>query len=481
MIIPKNIILKRFFQSLVLGIISPIVLAACANSQRYINTDVANIKTYADSQNQIFEQAKKDKKIKNSPITLITDSGIVTDNSFNQSLWEAISRVSVQAGINNSGYQETTKSNDLPQQYNLALNDKKIWVLSGFGQQEKFKEWLKVPANKKSFVEKKIVVLAIDWDFKDNNTEFMPQGQGISLNYKTEQSAFIVGYATAAYLAAKYHNEETKRVVSGFGGGNFYGVTSFLSGWLAGIGYWNHNNTDINDPAFTNAKNKKVKFNQDTIILDTGFSETTAVKQKVTALVKEKTPQVVLPVAGTLTGTTLNAIRDSQTVIGVDSNQALAFPAFKNKFFTSIEKRVGLTAYRVLSALLRDDLDSEFLKQDASNKFVLTGATNAANLHLFKGFNDRFVDYSPSQLANANDRTLAEKALELGKKVFEEKTKNNSSSNSTTNIEPAGVMISKEHPALKIPDMSDPSKNQEYLDKYIKEYINNTTTTKSNK
>ncbi|UUD38083.1 BMP family ABC transporter substrate-binding protein [Mycoplasmoides fastidiosum] len=462
---------KVLLTGLTMGILSPLILAACGSgagvnvgATPVATTDVARMQSYVQSQDQVFAAAKAAQTVQDLPITLITASGQVNDNSFNQSLWEAVSKVSQQAGITPGSYQETRTETELAGQYQFALrSNKKIWLLSGFQQASELEKWLKVDSNKKAFVDNKIVVVGVDWVPPAN---IIPEGQSISLLYKTEESAFMVGYATAGYLAKKYENDDAKRFVTGFGGGTFAGVTSFLSGWLGGVGYWN--NANMTTPFLEANKAKPVKFNQDTIILNTGFADNANVRTQITRLVQEKTPQVVLPVAGTLTGTTLEAIKDTeQLVIGVDTNQALAYPQFKEKFFTSIEKRIGLTAYKAMAELLLNKAaTSEFLKQDETHRFSPLGSTKPSNVILNKGFSDDFVAYSASTLKDETDRKLANDALAAAQTIF---TKRTSGSASATI---SGVTFAAAYGSLNIPDMQDATKNQTILNAFIKDYVN---------
>lgn len=459
--------------SLASAIFGSFILAACGNTNQYPTTDVAGINAYAKTRDEDFKKAIADKTLQDLPITLITAAGKVNDNSFNQSIWEAIAKVSTQAQVTTNNFLETANETNLQNQYTSALNSgRKIWVLSGFQQYDAIKAWLAIAANKEKFEKNKIVVVGIDLALSDSDN--LPKGQFISLNYKSNEAAFVVGYAAAAFLANKFSSQADKRVLSGFGGGTSSGVTDFLSGYLGGVGYFNH--LDVN-------KSKQVIFNNDSIILNTGFLQNDTNRATIAGLLNLKTPQIILPVAGSLTGTTLDLAKanDNQFVIGVDTNQSLAFPNFANKFFSSIEKRVGLTAYKVLVALLLNKANSdEFFKDKNEQQFSLVGSTNPKNAFLKKGMLDEYVGYSASTLL-AENKTDANKFLEEAKKVFETGKSSSSTeeeSKKTSNtLSINGVQFYNEYTnkGIYIPDMSVSSKNQEYLNKFIKEYVNSTT------
>ncbi|MDQ0514314.1 basic membrane protein A [Mycoplasmoides fastidiosum] len=451
------------------SMIGSMVLTACGSGAPVVaTTDVARLQDFIDRQNPVFETAKQAKQIQDWPVTLITASGQIQDNSFNQSLWEAVSKVSVQAGITPGTYQETFEDTNLASQYQLALrNNKKIWVLSGFTQGAILSNWLKIPANRQAFIDKQVIVIGVDWA---PDPEVVPPGQGIELLYRTEESGFMVGYATAGYLSKKYPTDPTKRIVSAFGGAADAGVTSFLAGWLGGIGFWNNTNETT---GFSNkADNQPVKFNDNSIILNTAFIENNSIRAQINALVNHNHPQIILPVAGVLTGTTLEATKNSdQLVVGVDTDQSLAYPQYQNKFFSSIEKRLGYTTYKILSELLLNKANtSAFLQQDSANRFNLVGSMQPSNVILNKGFDDEYVSYAASTLADPTDRAIANDALKAAAELFAKH-----SSKPTVHI--PDVKLAEIYGSLNIPDVSIDTNNQMILNAYIRNYINQNQST----
>ena len=328
---------------------------------------------------------------------LITAAGRVNDKSFNQSVWEAMSLYKEQAEITDKKtitFRQTEEDNQLPYMYDLALNEGyKTWVLTGFQQETLFKSWLARSGNQDKFIASKAVVVGVDW----NGSSFIPKGQFFGLGFKSQEASWVVGYAASQYLSTT-----DKPYLSSFGGGIFDGVTDFNNGFLQGMLDWNTANPD-----------KKVKFHSgnkqaNSINLSTGFLVNPEAMQTVESIVGigADVPQIIMPVAGTLTTTTIDNINDkrsSQMVIGVDTNQSLAFPNDKGKFFSSVEKKVAVGVYKALILLADIPLDFKEGTTVDDAGFESTFVEYQTNAYVEYGFDKGLVGYSPSTLSNSDD------------------------------------------------------------------------------
>lgn len=325
-------------------------------------------------------------------------------------------------------------------------------------------------------------------DFAIDDTA-LPKGQAIFLNFKTQEAGFIAGYAAAKYLSEKYAGatEAAKRVLSGFGGGAFAAVTDFLAGYLSGVFQYN----------ITVDADQTVKFSSDNVVLDTGFTPTIDADAKVAAIVNNKQPKIILPVAGVLTNNTLAAVKkngNQQFVIGVDSNQAVAIPNSAEQFFTSIEKRTGYTVYQTYADLLLNKADSSvFLQQDTQSRFKF----GVSNVNLVKGFDAKFVNYSRS-LVPGEDGVKINADLKAAEAIFQNRSKLSlgalktyASSSEATALSSffgsmlvgglnATTMFQTEYMPLLIPNMKNGDKNQEILNFFIKNFVNQINKTNVN-
>ena len=347
---------------------------------------------------------------------LITAGGLVNDKSFNQSVLESMKLYQRQAEITDKEtitYKETTDNAMLSVAYDEALaKGYQTWILTSFQQSDYLKTWLNIADNKTKFIEKKITIIGVDWD----GSSFVPEGQFFGLGFKTQESSWVVGYAASEYLSTT-----DTPYLSSFGGGVFDGVVDFNNGFLQGMLDWNTNNPKT--PVRFHSGNMET----DKIVLNTGFESTSDAMQIVKDIVgtsDSKSPKIILPVAGSLGATTLDDIKakkSGQMIIGVDSNQALAFPSDKETFFSSVEKKVAVGVYKALMLIAGIPLDFISADKETNDKgFEGAFAINVKNAFVKYGFDKGLVGYSPSTLAG-EEAAKVNALLDKSFKLFNEK------------------------------------------------------------
>ena len=392
-----NFIAKKILGGLLLAGIVPatLLLTSCSTSSEEpfdIGISKETEKYYGE---KITEQSFVTPEKVMRKTMLITAGGLVNDKSFNQSVWEAMLLYKEQAGIIDKEtitYRTTTDDVLLASMYDQALSGGyKTWVLTSFQQGPLFESWLKQSDNQAKFIASKAVVVGVDWD----GSSFIPAGQFLGLGFKTEEPSWVVGYAASQYLSTT-----DKPYLSSFGGGIFDGVTDFNNGFLQGMLDWNTANPD-----------KKVKFHSgnkqaNSINLSTGFLVTPEAMQTVEDIVGTgvDVPQIILPVSGSLTTTTIDNINDkrsSQMIIGVDANQSLAFPNDKGKFFSSVEKKTAVAVYKAIILLAGIPLDYNVCE---INDLGFEGGfvEHQTNAFVKYGFDKGLVGYSSSTLSGPN-------------------------------------------------------------------------------
>ncbi|UWD34026.1 BMP family ABC transporter substrate-binding protein [Mesomycoplasma molare] len=419
------------------GLASIATVISCAQDSV---TDYSGIKAYVSTRDTEVKQAVEKKEIQDLKITLLTAGGNVNDKSFNQSLWEAISQHSSQADRKDNKY-ILGNSSKLEDSYNALMSqDSNVWVLTGFQHGDQFAPWY--AKNKENFDKKGIIVIAIDWDAEDSK---VPAGKFISLNYNTDEAGWIAGYAIADYLATKETNDENRKVVT-FAGGAGAGVTDFIAGYLSGIKKYNSENSKV------------TKLHTDNLELNAGFVSSDSKSDAIVNGVVATGAKVILPVAGSLTSNTLNHIKTankSQLIIGVDTDQSKAFEKDKNLFFTSIEKRLGNTLYRVITDL--------FVKKGNKSDIISGFEFGKTNAHLKLGYHDGFVGVSPSSI---EDKVAADASLKKAEDKFKELVTVENKSNVKT--------------ILEIPSLSALGEgNKEKLENIVKEINKQTGKTTS--
>ncbi|MGL4183835.1 MAG: BMP family ABC transporter substrate-binding protein [Metamycoplasmataceae bacterium] len=298
---------------------------------------------------------------KAQPTRLITAGGRVSDLSFNQSVYEGMLilqkqiRTILPDNHNFISYTETLDDGGLLNAYNDALNSgQKVWVLTGFQQANHIEQFLTDKNNVDKFIKDKIKIISVDWSVDTTKESSLKKlydaGLIITLNFKTQEPSYVMGYALSKYLTSSFANE-ADWTVNSFGGGILPGVSLFNNGLLAGMDAFNKETTTTKKIKFVSGQGQSGTPN-DTIIMDSGFNPSATVAISTIAASINSKAKTFFPVAGSLTNELLTKLNKDQLIVGVDSNQALAIPSRKDAFFTSIEKKVGVAVYESLIKIL---------------------------------------------------------------------------------------------------------------------------------
>ncbi|MBD5423288.1 MAG: BMP family ABC transporter substrate-binding protein [Mycoplasma sp.] len=410
---------------------TPIIYtSSCLSDNVYANTDISSIKDVFSEElisrisNTVESNPILKENIQNQKIILLTTAGKVNDNSFNQMTWEAISEFSRNVGINNSSYKETKSldSTEIHRSYTNALEKEyNVWILTGFQHQTYFKSWLDRGINRNKFIQNKIKIISIDWDAN----HFVPEGQGLALNFRTQESSFLVGYVVSKFLANKYPGEENKnkRIVNCSAGADTSGSTNFNYGFLEGIRAWNDeqssNDTKISSNVYEDWNGGKKVFLSTTYEannVSTRNDFKLSITGKGNQIFKGDGPTVVMPVAGDWSRTAANIIKEEESlnekwVVGVDSNMAISYgKTYENCFITSSEKRIGIATYKALCFLtgisteLNDskiNLNEQSLNWEMKDDLIFNRVNNEpSNWSVVGGIDSEFVSASPSTLSN---------------------------------------------------------------------------------
>lgn len=366
---PKNFYFKLFTSLSIIPTLGSIAITtSCLSDHFYAKTDIASInKTFPkELREKITKLVESDSKIKemvhSQRIIQITAAGRINDNSFNQLSWEAISEFSNNVKTNQSSYKQTSvvSSAEIYKAYtNALLKNYNVWVLIGWQHERFLDSWLKNPINKKTFEEKQIKVISVDWDV----SKIVAPGTGLSLTFRTQESSFLIGYSVAQFLAELYPglDNQNKRFVSTTAGTDTSGSTNFNYGFLEGIRAWNkeQSNNDNKVSVLTYKENQRVFLN--TTYTPDNLATKSDFRLSVTGeggqIYKGPKPSIVMPVAGDWSRTAANIIKETnntneQWVVGVDSNMAISYgDTYKNYFISSSEKRIGIAVYKALCFL----------------------------------------------------------------------------------------------------------------------------------
>ncbi|WP_322958394.1 BMP family ABC transporter substrate-binding protein [Mycoplasmopsis felis] len=336
-------------------------------------------------------------------LVVITDSGRVTDKSFNQSQWEALNVLQDQTttkkttkdgkteDVFNLNISSIEPSGDYPSAYNAALSSgNKVWVLSGFTHGDHIKSYIKANASRL----KNAGVKIINVDFVIDPEE-VGYADVYNLTFKVNEVSYVAGYALAKFIS---ENETENKKLSSFGGGPFNAVTDFITGYLKGIYDWNKENPD-----------KKVTHTP--VRLDSGFVPGEQLNNVINGLLAEN-PVSAYPVAGPATQSTItinNSKSNSKTkyIIGVDVDQSKSLGTESSGlFFTSVMKNLTQAVYdTILEVVFNSD-----------KKPIFKGGSTK---HIKKGdIAENWVKLAASTLTNEELRTKAQEAITTAQNKF---------------------------------------------------------------
>lgn len=344
-------------------------------------------------------------------ITYLIDVGQLKDKALFQSGWEGLLTLKDQLDADPK-FKGKVKFNPVVPSavanfndfYNNTFSKSDIVVINGFTHGSTLAAYLEKYDQK---TKNTPLVICSEFEIPES-----PYKKLINANSKFIESSYIVGNATAEYLALKYPNNPEKRIVASFGGGNFPGVLNFNEGFIRGI--YDYNLIEGNKKTVHNT------LASGTFESTTGFAPSESTFQPKIKAVMEANgvnegqsgrPTVILPVAGPATGVVLeliNNLKTDQIVIGVDSDQGYAYTSNATKFASSITKEYGQTYY---------DLVFDYIFKD-NNKYL--ESDEVAKIYNIEGsYTDGWTKFSASRLENEEDRKLYDKALMNARIRFE--------------------------------------------------------------
>ncbi len=261
-----------------------------------------------------------------SEVKLVTDSGSISDKSFNQQGFEALKgtfSILKQGTPTNSDVSvpEGNSAAQIVKSY-LAVQgtNTKVVLAPGFYHTKAIDLW------NSTYGLDKLKFIIADGQFEDGK---IPTNVA-QITYETKTSGFEAGVLAGLYLEAI---KDVTPTVGMWGGGPFPGVTDFMVGFYEGIQYFN---TTVKT---TGSDVKFAKFGTPEAYTNSTFEAGKGVV-KAEAL-KAKHADILLPVAGPQVADALSVVGTTQIkVIGVDTDQKIAYPGDKAHILTSILKNL---------------------------------------------------------------------------------------------------------------------------------------------
>jgi len=264
-----------------------------------------------DNENNEKENESSEGSKSNLKIGMVTDTGGVSDASFNQSAWEGLEKVEEDFGIKVS-YKESSKDSDYAPNLETLLDEENELIFGvGYKMADAIAEEFKKNPDQKYAI--------IDFAYEET-----PENV-VGVLFKAEQSSFLVGY-----IAGKM--TETNKV--GFIGGiKGAAIDSFDYGYAAGVKYANKEAELLNQYAesFTDAAKGKAIANS----------------------MYQDGADIVFHAAGGVGDGVIEAAKEQDKwAIGVDRDQNDLAP---DNVLTSAMKRVDQAMYNLAEALKNDN------------------------------------------------------------------------------------------------------------------------------
>jgi basic membrane protein A len=261
-------------------------------------------------------------------IGLVADTGGISDRSFNASAWKGVQDAERDMGIQGA-YLESQLPADYEQNTKRFLDQNyELIITVGFPQAVTTK------AAAEANPDRKFAIVDYSYD------PVLPNVLGMT--FKSDEAAFLAGYLAAGM--------STSGKVGTFGGIKIPPVTIFMVGLEKGIQYYNwQKGTNVEfigwktDPGASACG--EGRFTDTFVSIEKG--------QLFANQLMDDGADIVVPLAGTTGLGAAAAIKDrAKIMIGVDSDQYISTPEYKEIYLTSILKNTDTASYDVIKSIV---------------------------------------------------------------------------------------------------------------------------------
>jgi basic membrane protein A len=256
----------------------------------------------------------------------VSDEGNWNDKSFNEAVYTGLVQAETDLGIEIKALESATPDDFEPNLQAMVDAGCDITIGVGFALAEAVT---------------KIALANPDLNFAlvDSGTEGTTNVK--PLLFETAESAFLAGYVAAEY--------STTKTIGTYGGLPFPSVTDFMTGYYNGAKQWGiDNDTEVEvlgwDPA-----------NPDGGDFMGGFAPNSPESLGIAKTQIQGGADVVLPVGGnqfTAVQTAIDELNPDAVMMGVDVDIAAGNPDLAKYILTSIEKRMAVSVFDVIKALV---------------------------------------------------------------------------------------------------------------------------------
>ena len=329
--------MRKFSSSMVAVLaVLTLILAACSNG-----TGASASAPAAESESAAPESAEPSASAAASVdyrACMVSDTGGIDDNSFNENAWAGMQRAEQELGVE-VRFLESRSAEDYARNIDQHIADGCDMIVTvGF----LLGDATKAAAEANPDTRFAIVDFAYD--------PAIPNVEG--LVYATAEGAMLAGYAAASWSQTD--------VVGTFGGINIGpGVTDFMDGFIAGVNYWNEQSGE--SVTVLGGRNP----NDPDSGTFTGNFDSTDDAAAVTNGMLQEDADVILPVGGPIGQGTFAAIEQSgleAVGLGVDVDWTLTVPQYESLMLTSIIKRIDNSVFQAVERGVNDeDIQPVFL------------------------------------------------------------------------------------------------------------------------
>jgi len=266
-------------------------------------------------------------------VGMVSDFGGVTDKSFNQSSWEGLEKSGVDFGVDYKFLKSDVQADYAKNIQQFVGEGSNMIITVGFN--------MGVDTAVAAKANPETMFAIVDYAYPDcwtgaaegkdcGSASDIPNARG--LTFQTDEAAFLAGYVAAGYT-------KTGKVAT-FGGLPFPTVTIFMSGFEAGVKYYNEKHgTTVQVLGWDSTK-------PEAGVMVNNFDSTDD-GRRVTEDFMGEGADVILPVAGGVGLGSAAVCKETGkcVVIGVDADWYMTAPEYKEVFLTSVLKKVDVAVY----------------------------------------------------------------------------------------------------------------------------------------
>ena len=335
---------KHHSSLLAIATILMLILAACTGGGA--SPSEAASEAPSEAASEAPSEAASEAPTADYKACMVSDTGGIDDNSFNENGWAGMERAQAELGVEVT-FLESRSAEDYARNIDQHIaDDCDMIVTVGFLLGDA------TAAAAEANPDTRFAIVDFAYD------PALPNVEG--LVYATAEGAMLAGYASASWSKTG--------IVGTFGGINIGpGVTDFMDGFIAGVNYWNQEQgADVRvlggrDPSDPDSGTF------------TGNFDSTDDAKNVTQGMLDEGADVILPVGGPIGGGTFAAIEESGAEavgLGVDVDWTESAPDFTEWLLTSIIKRIDNSVFQAIERGMNDEAPQATFLSNLENEGV---------------------------------------------------------------------------------------------------------------